>query len=119
MIVGLSRDPQVGLTLLLGSGGELVELVGDRVLLLPPATRAEIEAAVAGLKVGALIAGFRGRPAGDLAALVDTILAIQQFALDNAESLIELDVNPVIVRSRGNGAIAVDALMRVAAGVST
>ena len=40
-------------------------------------------------------------------------------ALDNAESLIELDVNPVIVRSRGNGAIAVDVLMRVAAGVST
>ena len=119
VIVGLSRDPQVGLTLLLGSGGELAELVGDRVLLLPPASRAEIEAAVAGLKVGALIAGFRGRPAGDLAALVDTILAIQQFALDNAESLIELDVNPVIVRSQGNGAIAVDALMRVAAGVST
>lgn len=119
VIVGVHRDPQVGLTLLLGSGGELVELVADRVLLIPPATQAEIETAVGGLKAGVLLAGFRGRPAGDLAALVDTILAIQQFAIDNADSLIELDVNPVIVRSQGNGAVAVDALMRLAEGDPT
>lgn len=119
VIVGVSRDPQVGLTLLLGSGGELVELVGDRVLLIPPASRAEIEAAVSGLKVAALVSGFRGSLPGDLPALIDAILAIQQFALDNAESLIELDVNPVIVRPEGSGAVAVDALMRVAEGVPT
>ena len=94
VIVGVNRDPQVGLTLLLGSGGELVELMGDHVLLIPPATRKEIESAVAGLKVSALIAGFRGRPKGDLAALVDAILAIQKFALDNADSLIELGRQP-------------------------
>ena len=119
VIVGVHRDPQVGQTLLLGSGGELVELVDDRVLLVPPATRTEIESAINELKIGALIGGFRGRPAGDLTALVDTILAIQQFALDNADSLIELDVNPVIVRSQGNGAVAVDALIRLAEGDPT
>ena len=63
VIVGVSRDAQVGLVLLVGSGGELVELAGDRVVLLLPASRAEIEAAVAELKVATLIAGFR-RPAG-------------------------------------------------------
>ena len=119
VIVGVRRDPQVGLTLLLGSGGELVELVEDRTLLLLPASRPEIESVISQLKVGALIAGFRGRPEGDLTALVDTILAIQQFALENVGSLIELDVNPVIVRTEGNGAVAVDALMRLAEGDPT
>ena len=115
VIVGVARDPQVGLTLLVGSGGELVELVGDRALLLLPASRADVEAAVAGLKAARLIDGFRGRPAGDRAALLDALLAIQRFALDHADRLLELDVNPLIVRPEGRGVVAVDALMRIAA----
>ena len=113
VIVGVNRDPRIGLTLLLGSGGELVELIGDNVLLLPPVTRMEVEEAVNTLKAGTLLAGFRGRPAGDLAALVDAVLAIQQFALDNAGALLELDVNPIIVRADGRGAVAVDAFVRI------
>ena len=119
VIVGARRDPQVGLVLLLGSGGELTELVGDRVLLIPPATRDEIASAVKGLKVSALIDGFRGRSPGDRGALVEMVLAIQRFALDHADSLVELDVNPVIVRPRGGGAVAVDALMRLVEGEPT
>ena len=119
VIVGARRDPQVGLVLLLGSGGELAELVGDRVLLIQPATRDEIVSAVEGLKVAALIDGFRGRCPGDRDALVETVLAIQRFVLDHADSLVELDVNPVIVRPRGGGAVAVDALMRLVEGDPT
>jgi len=65
--------------------------------------REEIEAALSGLKVAALVDGFRGRPAGDRAALVDAVLAVQRFALDRADRLIELDVNPLIVRPAGRG----------------
>ena len=119
VIVGVSRDAQVGLVLLVGSGGELAELAGDRVVLLLPASRTEIEAAVAELKVATLIAGFRGRPAGDRAALIDAVLAIQRFALDHADRLVELDVNPLIVRPAGHGVAAVDALMRMAEGDPT
>ena len=115
VIAGVARDPHLGLTLLVGSGGVLVELVGDRVVLLPPAPRSEIEAAVATLKVAKLIDGFRGRPAGDRAALIDALLAIQRFALDHADRLLELDVNPVIVRPEGRGVAAVDALVRIVA----
>ena len=114
VIVGVNRDPQVGLILVIGSGGELVELVGDRVVLLALASREEIEAAVSGLKVAALIEGFRGRPPGDRAALVDAVLAVQRFALDLADHLIELDLNPLIVRPAGRGVAAVGALMRLA-----
>ena len=96
VIVGFYCDPQIGM-----------------ILLIPPATRAEIEAAISRLKIGALIAGFRGRPAGDLPALINIIIAIQTYALDITDCLIEMDVNPVIVRSAGNGAVAVDAFIRV------
>ena len=114
VIVGARRDPQVGLVLVVGSGGLLAELAGDRVVLLAPASREEIEAALAGLKVAALVDGFRGRPAGDRAALVDAVLAVQRFALDRADRLIELDVNPLIVRPAGRGVAAVDAVLRIA-----
>ena len=114
VIVGVSRDPQVGLVLVVGSGGVLAELAGDRVVLLAPASREEIEAALAELKAEALVDGFRGRPAGDRAALVDAVLAVQRFALDRADRLIELDVNPLIVRPAGHGVAAVDAVLRLA-----
>ena len=119
VIVGLRRDPQVGLVLLVGSGGELVELARDHAVLLAPATRAEIESALAGLRVAALVAGYRGRPAGDREALVDAVLTVQRFALDRAGRLIELDVNPLIVRPAGHGVVAADALMRMAEGDQT
>ena len=114
VIVGVSRDPQVGLVLVVGSGGVLAELAGDRVVLLAPASREEIETALSELKAAALVDGFRGRPAGDRAALVDTVLAVQRFALDRADRLIELDVNPLIVRPAGHGVAAADALLRLA-----
>ena len=112
VIAGVARDPHLGLVLLVGSGGVLAELAGDRAVLLPPAPRSEIEAALATLKVARLIDGFRGRPGGDRAALVDALLAIQRFALDHADRLIELDVNPIVVRPSGRGVAAVDALLR-------
>ena len=119
VLVGVRRDPQVGPILVVGSGGELVELAGDRAVLIAPAAREEIEVALATLRVGALVAGFRGRPPGDRAALVDAVLAIQRFALARTDRLIELEVNPLIVRPAGKGAYAVDALMRMTQGDPT
>jgi len=57
--------------------------------------------------------GFRGKPAGDMAALVDAILAVTRYAATRVESLVELDVNPIIVRPQGRGVVAVDALVRL------
>jgi succinyl-CoA synthetase beta subunit len=112
VLVGISVDPQFGQVLVLGSGGVLTELWQDSVSLLPPFTAAGIERALERLKLARLLAGFRNRPAGDRAALVQTVLAIAAFAFDNLERLVELDVNPVIVRPVGQGVVAVDALIR-------
>ena len=115
LIVGVVRDPQVGLCLVLGSGGVLVELLADRALLLLPTTADEVRAALLGLKAAPLLQGFRGRPAGDLDAVVEAAMAVARFAAAHADRLVELDVNPLIVRPAGKGAVAADVLIRLAA----
>jgi acetyl-CoA synthetase len=113
ILVGMTVDPQFGQVLLLGAGGVMTELLRDTVTLLPPFTAADIESALNRLKVSKLLAGFRGKPAGDVPALVATVLACTRYAEANLNSLLELDINPVIVRPIGLGAVAVDALIRL------
>ncbi len=110
LIVGITADPPFGLVMTLGSGGVLVELLRDTATLLLPATRSEIEAALAGLKSAPLLTGYRGRPKGDLAAAVAAIEAVQSLALAERDSIVELEINPLIVCAEGQGAFAADAL---------
>jgi acetyl-CoA synthetase len=114
ILVGAVVDAQFGLTLVIGAGGVLTELVQDSVSLLPPFTPASIEAGLQRLTVSKMLEGFRGKPRADVPALVDAIVAVGRYAEANVASLIELDVNPVIVRPTGAGAVAVDALIRLA-----
>jgi acyl-CoA synthetase (NDP forming) len=114
LIIGIKQDPTFGLALVIGAGGILVELIDDSVTLLLPVTRSDIESAVASLKVSRLLAGFRGRPAGDVAAAVSAIEAVAAYAQAHRDSLLELDVNPLFVLPEGQGAVAVDALIRMA-----
>jgi acyl-CoA synthetase (NDP forming) len=111
LIVGIMRDPLFGPVITVGSGGVLVELLQDTATLLLPASREEIEAALRGLKLFPLLDGYRGRPKADLEAAIDAILGIAAFALDNAEAIEELDINPLIVCRQGKGAWIADALL--------
>jgi len=113
VLVGMRVDPQFGLLLVLGAGGVLTELLRDSVTLLPPFTAASITAALGRLRMAPLLAGFRGRAAADVPALVEAALGCNRYARENLERLAELDLNPVIVRPRGLGAVAVDALIRL------
>ncbi|HEX9771005.1 MAG TPA: acetate--CoA ligase family protein [Kiloniellales bacterium] len=117
LIVGVKRDPVFGLALVLGSGGVLVELLRDSATLLLPTDRRSVERALATLKGAPLLAGFRGRPKGDMGALIDAVMAVAAFAEAHRASLAELDVNPLLVRPEGKGrmggAVAVDALIRI------
>jgi acyl-CoA synthetase (NDP forming) len=113
ILIGVTADPQFGQLLLLGAGGVLAELLADTVLLLPPFTSDAIQSALGRLRVARLLRGYRGRPPADIPALVQTALACAQYAERNVERLLELDLNPVIVRPAGLGAVAVDALVRL------
>jgi acyl-CoA synthetase (NDP forming) len=112
LIIGVTRDTAHGFVLTLGAGGVLTELISDSASLLVPASETEIRQALASLKVHRLLQGFRGKPAGDIEAVVAAVNAVQRYVEAEAGRLVELDVNPLIVRE--HGAVAADALIVLA-----
>ena len=119
VIIGVARDPLLGLHLVIGLGGILAELTRDTALVMMPASRADLSEAIDSTMVAALLAGYRGKPKGDRGSLIDLIMAVQDFALAHQDRLAEMDINPVMVRPENQdskdqhqGAVAVDALIR-------
>jgi acyl-CoA synthetase (NDP forming) len=111
MIVGLSTDPVFGQVLLVGTGGVFAEVLRDVAVRPLPVDRRDVEEMVASLRGAALLAGARGRPKGDVKALVDVALSVASLATACGDRLVELDLNPVVVREKGAGAVAVDSLV--------
>jgi acyl-CoA synthetase (NDP forming) len=111
LIVGVARDAQFGPYLLIGGGGILVELMKDSVSLLLPATREQVLHALGQLKCAPLLNGFRGAPPADLNAAADVILAVAGMVENDPSSIIELDINPLMLLAEGQGVIAADALI--------
>ncbi len=112
MIIGVTRDPLFGPTLTFGSGGILVELLKDAASLLLPTSREAVEHAFDQLKLAHLVEGFRGRAKGDRQAAIDAIMAVASYAERERDTLVELDVNPVLILEQD--AVAVDAMIRKA-----
>jgi acetate---CoA ligase (ADP-forming) len=111
VILGVNRDPTWGLLLMVGLGGVLVEALGDVALAPVPLDHAAARALIASLK-GALVFGpYRGAPAADVEALVDIIVRLSEFSVDHAHEIAAIDLNPIIVHSRGEGVSIVDALI--------
>lgn len=119
ILIGITVDPQFGQVLVLGAGGVLAEILNDSITLLPPWTSQTIEAALSRLSVSKLLRGYRGKPAGDVPALVGMIKSVADYASAHVENLVELDVNPAMVRPMGLGAVAVDVLIRLKPGLTT
>jgi acetate---CoA ligase (ADP-forming) len=117
LIVGIDVDPQLGPHLVVGAGGRLVELWRDTALLLLPLQADEVHRALRSLQLWPLLEGYRGAPAADLDAIVDAVCRIGAFAAKHADRLLELDVNPLMVYPAGEGVIAADALIRLAAPI--
>src|SRR5215470_6780823 len=111
VIIGVSRDTQLGPVLLFGSGGVMVEVYNDVALRRCPITRREAQAMIAEVKGARLLQGFRGRPAADLQALEDTLVRVSHLAMHMEGRLTELDINPLMVLPSGQGVKAVDALV--------
>ena len=106
--LGLARDHELGLLLVVGAGGLLVELLADRAVALPPAGPEQARELVSQLRVAALLAGPRGQPAADLTAVTAAITGLSQLAVELGDVLEALDINPLICGP--HGAVAVDAL---------
>ena len=95
----------------LGAGGVNVELLRDATFRIAPVDREQARHMIDELRSAALLRGFRGAPPADTQALVEAIVALSTFALAAGDSLQSVDLNPVVVRAAGCGAVALDAVV--------
>jgi len=109
LLVGIKNDPQFGLIMTIASGGTLVELLNDAKTLLLPADRGEISNALSSLKVMKLLTGYRGRPMADIELILDCLEAVSLMAQSLADSLSEMDINPLLITA--DRCVAADALV--------
>lgn len=113
LLVGARRDPQFGPMVVVGSGGVLVELLHDVVLLPLPVGRASAREALLSLRIAPLLKGFRGAPPADLEAAVDVVVRVGAIAAQLATRDFEVEINPLKVGP--DGCVAVDARARLGA----
>jgi acetyl coenzyme A synthetase (ADP forming)-like protein len=112
-IVGAVTDPSFGPLLAFGLGGIATELVGDVAFRRAPLTDVDALRMVRSVRGHALLAGYRGAPPADEGAVVDVVLRVAQL-VDRVPEIVELDLNPVRVFTKGDGASVLDARIRVA-----
>ncbi|MEV0278442.1 acetate--CoA ligase family protein [Streptomyces sp. NPDC050610] len=110
MVVGVTPDSLFGPTVTVGLGGVLVEVLRDAAVRVPPFGADQARAMLGELRGRALLDGVRGAPPADVDALVEVVLRVQRMALELGDTLAELDINPLMVLERGQGAVALDAL---------
>jgi acetyltransferase len=111
-IVGLNDDPQLGWLLVLGLGGTLVEALGAVTWRACPVTAADADAMIDDVPaLTTLLRGVRGAPPADRKALVDALVALSHLPSRLGDRLETVDVNPLLVRAEGLGAVALDALV--------
>ena len=111
VILGINRDPSFGPMLMLGLGGVHVEILKDVTFAPVPLRHDEALGLIGRLKGAGLLDAHRGEPAADKAALADLIVRLSHFAHDHADTIAEIDLNPVIVHTEGKGATIADALI--------
>lgn len=113
LILGARNDPQWGPVLMVGAGGVLAEAMEDVRLLPPDLSRSEIVEEMNRLRCSALLRGFRGAPPLDITAVAGVIESLGCL-MRSAPQISEIDINPLVVYEKDQGAIALDALILVA-----
>lgn len=106
VIVGMTRDPQFGPTVMFGLGGIFTEILQDVSFRICPVARIDIEEMLSETKGIKVLKGYRDKPSCDIDAIIDIIIVISNFA-SNYSSIKEIDLNPIMVYEKG--AIVVDA----------
>jgi len=109
LVLGLHRDPEMGLVVMAGSGGVLLELVRDVAFCIPPLSPDQARDLIARTRAGRLLDGYRGSAPLDRDAVVAALVGLGELALDAGDVIESVDVNPFVVLPRGG--LALDALV--------
>ena len=111
LIVGARIDPVFGPVVSVGPGGIFTELLGDVAIALAPLDRSQALALIRSLAAFPLLDGARGKPRADIGAAADAVVALGHFIATNRDAVAEVEVNPLVLREDGRGAVALDALI--------
>jgi acetyltransferase len=114
LMIGVVRDPVFGPVVSVGIGGTAVEAIGDRSVMLPPLNRYLAGSMIEHTRAARLLGAFRGQAAACGGVVEDTLLRVSEMACE-LPTLVEMDLNPVIVDE--DGIVVADARMVVARGV--
>jgi hypothetical protein len=108
LVLGVHRDPEMGLVVMAGSGGVLLELTKDVAFAAPPISREKARAMIERTHVARLMTGYRSTAVLDTDAVVDALVALGRIAEDLADTIESIDINPFVALPRGG--FALDAL---------
>jgi acetyl coenzyme A synthetase (ADP forming)-like protein len=114
LILGMKRDPQFGPILMAGLGGIYVEVFRDVAFRIAPLRERSAYQMLTSIRSAAMLQGARGQPPADLDAAAECILRLSQLAMEQPQ-IEELDINPLLVYPKGNGAAVVDVRIAVTA----
>lgn len=110
LLIGIVHDPAHGMLLTIGAGGILTEILSDTSFLLLPSSEDDVLECFNQLKISKIAKGYRGFSGVDVNQIVDAIMKIQEFVLDNRDKVFEIEINPLLVTS--SEVIVADALIR-------
>ncbi|MDX2427319.1 MAG: bifunctional acetate--CoA ligase family protein/GNAT family N-acetyltransferase [Xanthomonadales bacterium] len=110
LMIGIIRDPVFGPVISFGSGGTMVEVMGDSAIALPPLNRQLARDLIDRTKAAKMLGNFRNMPAADMELLIDVLVNVSNMACE-LPWIREMDINPLLADE--NGAVAVDARIRV------
>jgi succinyl-CoA synthetase beta subunit len=111
LVLGLHRDPEIGLVVMAGSGGVLLELTKDVAFCVPPVSPDKARDLIARTRAATLIEGYRGAGKLDRDAVVAALVGLGTLAIDLADVLESVDINPFVALPQGQGGLALDALV--------
>jgi acetyltransferase len=111
LVLGLHRDPEMGLVVMAGSGGVLLELIRDVAFCVPPVSPDKARHMIARTRAGKLMNGYRGSGPLDSEAVVAALVGLGNLAVDLEDVVESIDINPFVALPRGQGGLALDALV--------
>ncbi len=112
ILIGMVEDPTFGPLIVFGLGGVFVELIGDVAFRIHPLTDIDASEMISEVKSAKLLEGYRGGEAGDIDAVIDTLLRVSAL-IEDVPEIFEMDLNPVKVGTPGSGVRIVDARIKV------
>ena len=110
-ILGVANDPVFGPVVMFGLGGVLVEALGDVSFRVAPFDEAEAHRMIREIRTFKVLEGLRGAPPADIDAIANALSALSRFAAAHRDEIVSMEANPFLVRPKGEGAVALDAVV--------